>query len=459
MHPSPAPIDFAILTALQVEREAVCHAFGLTDNDRDKREGRWYWRGRLPLPSGGAYEIVVAQAIQMGQAEATTLATNVADEWKPAAALLVGIAASTNPEKVKLGDVIVGDRVYYYEHGKRTDDGTLPQPEMIQADAELIKHYSGLAAWDGIVHVHRPQDGASKVYSGVIASGDKVIASAAVRKEIAAGHRKILALEMEGYGFSHAMWIRSAHIRHLVIRGISDDASKRKNDDWHSYAAATAAGFAKHFLLDRPIEPTSAGNERLPQIPGKPSNAAAASLQALGNTVNLAPGAQVAGHVVAGNMVVLNEFDPTELIGLLESRATDAEHYFRQYSGPTRKVKDIAQRFRGLHAEHIAALRQKKLVAAHETHKKICALESELRKVVSHDNEGTDPPSLSYVTGSFDDDMDAEMARDALRDLIIEAIVERPAAGKKDELDRNPEAYYAWLSARLRAKAKGKPRK
>ena len=35
----------------------------------------------------------------------------------------------------------------------------------------------------------------------------------------------------------------------------NDDGSTEKNDDWHGYASAAAAGFAKHFLLDRPLDP------------------------------------------------------------------------------------------------------------------------------------------------------------------------------------------------------------
>lgn len=252
-----AGIDFAILTAIEVERRAVCAAFGLTDKDRVKKDGRVYWRGRLTLPDGQTYEIVVAQPVDMGQVEAALLAAEVIRHWSPSAALLVGIAASTDPDKVRLGDVVVGKSVWYYEHGKVTEEGTKPQPEMLLADSGLLKHLVGLPDWDGSVLAARP-DGTSerpKAHQGAIASGEKVIADAAVRDSIAAGHRKILALEMEGYGFSRAVWQSFERVRHLNIRGICDEASKDKTDGWHGYAAGAAAGFVKHFLLDRPLEP------------------------------------------------------------------------------------------------------------------------------------------------------------------------------------------------------------
>ncbi|WP_441292042.1 5'-methylthioadenosine/S-adenosylhomocysteine nucleosidase family protein [Sorangium sp. KYC3313] len=251
-------IDFAILTAIEVERRAVCAAFGLTEKDRVKKGGRWYWRGKLPLRGGDSYEIVVAQPVDMGQVEAAILASDVIRHWSPNAALLVGIAASTDPNKVKHGDIVVGKSVWYYEHGKVTPEGTKPQPEMIPADAALLKHFVGMANWGGTVPVKRPdrKRSGTKVHLGVIASGEKVIANAAVRDEIASGHRKILAVEMEGYGFSRAVWESFERVHHLDIRGICDDASSSKGDRWHKYAAAAAAEFAKHFLLDRPITPT-----------------------------------------------------------------------------------------------------------------------------------------------------------------------------------------------------------
>jgi nucleoside phosphorylase len=76
-----------------------------------------------------------------------------------------------------------------------------------------------------------------------------------VRNEIAARQRKIKAIEMEGYGFSKAAWQSFDRVRYVVIKSICDSADLGKGDEWHPYAAAVAAGFTKHFLLDRPLDP------------------------------------------------------------------------------------------------------------------------------------------------------------------------------------------------------------
>lgn len=260
---SEPAIDFAILTAIEVERQAVCEAFGLGDETRVQRGSRVYWRGRLPLEKGGAYELVVAQATDMANVDAAILATDTLHHWSPGAALLVGIAAAAHKD-VRLGDVVLGSAVYYYERGKVTPDGLKPEPQIIPADATLWNNASAAPAWDGAVNVERPDETMNrpKIHKGVIASGEKVIAHAAARDAVAAGHRKILAIEMEGYGFSRALWQSFERVRHLVIRGISDDGSITKDDRWHRYAAAAAGSFTRHLLLDQPLEPQTSAHQR-----------------------------------------------------------------------------------------------------------------------------------------------------------------------------------------------------
>jgi len=247
-------VDIAILTAIEIGRKAVCAAFGLGSDHRVQKSERYYWRGQLTRPDGSVYEVVVAQPIGQGQVEATALTMDVLRDWNPPTALFVGIAASADPKNVKLGDVVVGNCIWYYERGKVTPQGTKPQPETVLPDAGLLKQFTGMNDWDGNVGIERPDGTATipRVHQGVIASGEKVIADAAVRDEIASKNRKIIAIAMEEYGFSRAAWQSPERVRHVVFRGICDDGSVDKDDTWQKYAALSAAAFAKHFLLDRP---------------------------------------------------------------------------------------------------------------------------------------------------------------------------------------------------------------
>ncbi len=249
-------IDFAIITAIEIERKAVCEAFQMTDKHRVNKGSRVYWRNRIELQNGGFYEIVVAQSPDMANVDVALLASDTIHHWHPEAMLMVGIAGAANQEQ-GLGDLAVGNAVYYYERGKITPSGLKPEPYQYPVDQTLWSRIISVPEWNEMISVPRP-DGTNNrptIHRGVIACGEMVIADAVTRDEIAAAHRKIVAIEMEGYGVSKAAWQSFERVRHIVIRAICDFADSSKNSQWHPYAASVAAGYAKHFLLDQPLEP------------------------------------------------------------------------------------------------------------------------------------------------------------------------------------------------------------
>ena len=252
-------IDFVIITAIKIERLAVLKVFEIDESrDRIRRGSRTYWRKRLLFKDGNFYEIIVAQSLDMANVNAAILTNDTLHHWQPAAVLMIGIAATAKPEpKQHLGDLVIGKEVYYYETGKITAAGTLPEPKQIPVDTTLLDRVQALPDSDFSILVDRP-DGTNtrpKIDTGVIASGDKVIADAVERDAITSANRKILAIEMEGYGVIEAARQSFDQVRCLVIRALCDYADSSKNDQWHAYAAAVAAGFTKHFLLDEPLDP------------------------------------------------------------------------------------------------------------------------------------------------------------------------------------------------------------
>lgn len=254
--PSSRKIDFAILTAIEPERLALCAAFNISDSDRVRKDTRTYWNANLPLPDGRHYNIIVTQAPDMANVDAALLAADTLNHWHPQAILMVGIAAATSSDQ-HLGDIVLGKDIYYYNRGKVTANGTLPEPVMYRPDATLWGRVTTTPQNNFDIQSTRPDgtDTFPNIYPGVIASGEQVIAYEAARDDIAKGHRKIKAIEMEGYGVSAAAHQRFEQTRCLVIRALCDYADGEKNDIWHEYAAAAAAGFTKHFLLDMPLEP------------------------------------------------------------------------------------------------------------------------------------------------------------------------------------------------------------
>lgn len=82
------------------------------------------------------------------------------------------------------------------------------------------------------------------VHRGTIASGGLVIKDAKLRDKLARQHG-VLCFEMEAAGVL-------SDFPCMVIRGISDYCDTHKNDEWHGYAAAAAAAYARELFYHTP---------------------------------------------------------------------------------------------------------------------------------------------------------------------------------------------------------------
>jgi nucleoside phosphorylase len=100
---------------------------------------------------------------------------------------------------------------------------------------------------DGMVIVRKErtdEDDDPAIHYGIIASANQVMKDATLRDALA-HDPGVLCFEMEAAGLMNRFPC-------LVIRGICDYCDTHKNDDWHGYAAMTAAAFAKDFVTRIP---------------------------------------------------------------------------------------------------------------------------------------------------------------------------------------------------------------
>lgn len=210
--------------------------------------------------------------------------------------LMVGIAggAPSAKEDVRLGDVVLGTQVVPWNTGRWTQDGfqrtgmirapprellemmtffdqrlwspdELPLSESIEQIASRAPaiprptkdrlYKPGFAHTEGICDCLQAEselpgqvcprdrrDGEPvRVFQGPIGSDDVVMKNAQQRDAVAK-RENILCFEMEADGVMDLMPC-------LPIRGISDYADEHKNDDWHLYAALTAATCGRELLL------------------------------------------------------------------------------------------------------------------------------------------------------------------------------------------------------------------
>ncbi|KAE8391437.1 nucleoside phosphorylase domain-containing protein [Aspergillus alliaceus] len=273
----------------------------------------YYTRGRI-----GGHNVVVGclPAGRYGLVSTSGVAEDMRSRF-PGIKLgvIVGIGGGVPSAKndVRLGDVVIGTKVVQYGLGKKTSTGFLvtghtftPPPILLHAVTGLktrlfdgldlgsrmdeaftksppIKATFGRPDWhtDRLYtpeYVHtdecdctnscaqRPNDvvkrpirekGQIRVHDGVIASADQVMKDATTRDEIAR-ELDAICFEMEAAGLSDSF-------RWIAIRGICDYSDSHKNDQWHGYAAASAAACAKELLLTIPPGDT-VGTECVGQV-------------------------------------------------------------------------------------------------------------------------------------------------------------------------------------------------
>lgn len=207
--------------------------------------------------------------------------------------ILIGIAAGqpnlNDQEKdVRLGDIVVGDKLIQYDHIKRSDGvSELRGDNIAPADRKLLQavdrlrslqertdSWTTLKPWDRYIekgcaeirNAGRPQssedpnlgkrnylkghayvrsDDAPYVHVGTIGSANVLLKDAIFRDDLNRKHG-IIAFEMEGAGVAIAA--ASFNRSYINVRGICDYGDNRKDDNWQTYASVCAASFARAIL-------------------------------------------------------------------------------------------------------------------------------------------------------------------------------------------------------------------
>jgi nucleoside phosphorylase len=194
----------------------------------------------------------------MGLTATAILATQMILLFRPRFIAMVGIAAGTRSGKRGYGDILVADPSVDYASGKVTfhEGAEVFQPDpfplpinvnlrtLIQEESRTRAGLDKITnAWSGT----RP-DSALRVHIGALGAADQVVDSDARVAEVQRNWRKLIGLEMETYAL-----YRAAHEAprprplHASFKAVCDFAAE-KTDAWQSYAAFTAAEYARRFV-------------------------------------------------------------------------------------------------------------------------------------------------------------------------------------------------------------------
>ncbi len=252
--------DVVIITALQKECEAVLRHLGSYQEVRTK--GRTFYRASIQSQkSNNSYQVVVLSLTTMGNYRAALATQQAISVWNPSYIILAGIAGGVQKGNSRyLGDLLVGEQIVSYEPGKQTEFGIQRRYEVYRPAKILLEAAKNLPLqeWALATIVPRP-DGTTKrvipqVHFGVVASGEKVVADAALTNELQSDWSQLVGIEMEGVGIATAAYYADYLPGILLVKGMCDWADGFKNDDWQEYAADAAASFVIGLLKSEPFE-------------------------------------------------------------------------------------------------------------------------------------------------------------------------------------------------------------
>jgi nucleoside phosphorylase/Tfp pilus assembly protein PilF len=243
-------VDFAIITALEEERDAVLAKIeSYRKLEKDGLDTHTYYEATIASrrTDGASYRVVVTSQAGMGPIMAAQKAQAVVARWHPRHVLLVGIACGL-PQKTNLGDVLVSTQIADYVLGKVSTG----RPREIRwvvhpAGANLLDTALNLAPheWVDLIAVARPGDGQPARHANVIASGGDVVSSAKVIQSWKRQWAKLIGIEMEAGGVASGLMNTPDRPEFLMIKGVSDHGEGKESvEQWRPYASDVAASFA-----------------------------------------------------------------------------------------------------------------------------------------------------------------------------------------------------------------------
>ncbi len=259
--------DVAIVNALRSENDAVRAVFGMDEwqtVEFPSDKATTFYTKTLSTASGKTIRLVTCHALQMASTASAALTTKLIYYFRPKFLFMTGIAGAVDRKDANLGDILVASKVWDGASGKiKTDevgnDIFYPDYHELPLDTDMVSVVTRLASdrtlLNEIDENYTYQSGKPgtklQIHIGPMASVPAVLSSKEEVEKIKTHCRKLLGVEMEGYGVFYASSY-SAHPRPkytILIKSVSDYADPEKSDDYQEYAMYTSAALAKHIIV------------------------------------------------------------------------------------------------------------------------------------------------------------------------------------------------------------------
>jgi len=249
--------DLLIITAIATELSAAKKVFGIGEDVpvRYTKNRIHYWPVTIQRADGPLL-CVIASLGNPGNVNASAITTLLLSELNPKKVLMMGIGGGRR-KKLSLGEVILSERVVYYEGAAAHAGGKIAlRPEMqrprLSTQQDLNAYFATASLSDRLQeHAEKldftiPLESSAgdvaarlKVSPATIASGELLIRDPKLFESFEGIHEKALVAEMEAYGIFDACEKQNVPV--LVVRGISDYGDKTKDNTFHRVASEAAA--------------------------------------------------------------------------------------------------------------------------------------------------------------------------------------------------------------------------
>lgn len=252
--------DVAIVTALNTEFQQLLRSGAWTKVSHEDDQ-LVYFETILNTKNNNNIRIIACSFNQMGMQAAASVGAKVIAKFSPGHIFITGICAGFADKGLKLGDIIVATQCWDYESGKviENESGELvfnPDMKLIPTDQGIISRITDFSNDRAVLsRIHddfagNKPDNTLKVHFGSVGSGPYVLSSKEYLKKLTESDRKLLGIDMEGFGIYKAGQFFKSTVP-VFIKSVSDFGDEKKSDDYHAYSAYTSANFTLKFLYDQ----------------------------------------------------------------------------------------------------------------------------------------------------------------------------------------------------------------
>ena len=223
--------DVLLVTVTEVETQAILHVFTDKYQHNYKRQfigTKTYYE--LGTVNDARIFLVQSEMGVSGPGSSLLTVYEGIQALGPSSIIMVGIAFGVDPDKQRIGDVLVSQQLRDYDLQRygTACDGTpaiISRGDRVTASAKLLDRFrSGSLDWPS-----RRGGWGKQVYFGTILSGETLVDNIDYRDQLRALEPEAIGGEMEGVGLYAAA--QNAKVDWIIVKAICDWADGNKSDE------------------------------------------------------------------------------------------------------------------------------------------------------------------------------------------------------------------------------------